>query len=110
MENGKSVTSGFSLAHRKGVKASVKYKVIYHHKDTYSISEMCCFFEVSRSGYYDFVSKMDILAKDMPLAQMIQKKRSVFTEQNLIVLRKHAMLLMNTYISTIIKEFRQKQN
>ena len=38
------------------MKASVKYKVIYRHKDSYSISEMCRFFEVSRSGYYDFVN------------------------------------------------------
>ena len=55
------------------MKASVKYKVIYHHKNTYSISEMCRFFKVSRSGYYDFVNRLDISAKDLPLAQMIQQ-------------------------------------
>lgn len=59
---GKSTSTGFSLAHRKGVKTSVKYKVIFRHKDIYSISEMCHFFEVSRSGYYDFVNKLDIPA------------------------------------------------
>lgn len=53
--------------------ASVKYKVIYHHKDVYSVRSMCRFFEVSRSGYYDFVNRMDVSAKDMPLAQMIQQ-------------------------------------
>ena len=55
------------------MKASVKYKVIYRHKDVYSISEMCRFFEVSRSGYYDFVNRLDIQASDLPLAQMIQQ-------------------------------------
>ena len=55
------------------MKASVKYKVIYRHRDTYSISEMCRFFKVSRSGYYEFVNKIDIPAKDMPLAQLIQR-------------------------------------
>lgn len=55
------------------MKASVKYKVIYRHKDSYSISEMCRFFEVSRSGYYDFVNRLDMPAKDLSLAQMIQK-------------------------------------
>ena len=34
------VVAGFSLAYRKEVKASVKYKVIYRHKEKYSISEM----------------------------------------------------------------------
>ncbi len=33
------------------MKASVKYKVIYRHREKYSISEMCRFFGVSRSGY-----------------------------------------------------------
>ena len=31
--NGKRVNAGFSLAHRKEVKPSVKYQVIYTHKD-----------------------------------------------------------------------------
>lgn len=73
IENGKSASPGFSLAYQKGVKASVKYKVIYRHKDTYSISEMCRFFGVSRSGYYGFVNKMDVPAKDLSLAQIIQQ-------------------------------------
>ena len=34
--------------------------VIYRHKDKYSISEMCRFFKVSRSGCYDYVKRMDI--------------------------------------------------
>ena len=51
---------------------SVKYLVIYRHKDKYSISEMCRFFSVSRSGYYGFVKRMDEPAKDLELAEMIQ--------------------------------------
>ena len=47
--------------------------VIYRHKDKYSISEMCRFFNVSRSGYYGFVARMDIPAKDLPLAEKIQE-------------------------------------
>ena len=34
---------------------------------------MCRFFEVSRSGYYDYVKRMDIPAKDLPLAEKIRK-------------------------------------
>ena len=47
--------------------------VIYRHKDKYSISEMCRFFKVSRSGYYGYVSRMDIPAWDLPLAKKIQE-------------------------------------
>ena len=47
--DGSWIVAGFSLAHRKEVRTSVKYMVIYRHKDKYSISEMCRFFEVSRS-------------------------------------------------------------
>lgn len=34
---------------------------------------MCRFFEVSRSGYYGYVSRMDIPAKDLPLAEKIRE-------------------------------------
>ena len=47
--------------------------VIYRHKEKYSISEMCKFFSVSRSGYYGYVSRMDVPAKDLPLAEKIME-------------------------------------
>ena len=34
---------------------------------------MCKFFCVSRSGYYDFVKRMEIPDRDLPLAQLIKK-------------------------------------
>ena len=55
------------------MRTSVKYRVIYRHRDKYAISEMCRFFEVSRSGYYDFVKRMDIPARDLPLAEKIRE-------------------------------------
>lgn len=47
--------------------------VVYRHKEKYSISEMCRFFSVSRSGYYDYLKRMDIPAKDLPLAEKIRE-------------------------------------
>ncbi|MBO5408071.1 MAG: IS3 family transposase [Clostridia bacterium] len=58
------------------MRTSVKYMVIYRHREKYSISEMCRFFEVSRSGYYGYVSRMDIPAKDLPLAEKIKECQS----------------------------------
>ena len=55
------------------MRTSVKFMVIYRHKDKYSISEMCRFFNVSRSGYYDYVKRMEIPAKDLPLAKKIKE-------------------------------------
>ena len=55
------------------MRTSVKYMVIYRHREKYSISEMCRFFEVSRSGYYGYVSRIDIPAKDLPLAEKIEE-------------------------------------
>ena len=55
------------------MRTSVKYLVIFRHKDKYSISEMCRFFNVSRSGYYDYVKRMNIPAKDLPLAEKIKE-------------------------------------
>ena len=55
------------------MRTSVKYQVIYRHKDKYSVSEMCRFFDVSRSGYYDYVKRMNIPSKDRPLAEKIRE-------------------------------------
>ena len=55
------------------MRTSIKFMVIYLHKDKYSISEMCRFFDVSRSGYYDYVKRMDIPAKDLALAEKIKE-------------------------------------
>lgn len=55
------------------MRTSVKYMVVYRHKEKYSISEMCRFFSVSRSGYYDYLKRMDIPAKDLPLAEKIRE-------------------------------------
>ena len=55
------------------MRTSTKFMVIYRHKDKYPINDMCRFFEVSRSGYYDYVKRMDTPAKDLPLAEKIKE-------------------------------------
>ena len=55
------------------MRTSVRYNVIYRHRNKYSVSEMCRFFGVSRSGYYGYVSRMDTPAWDLPLAEKIQE-------------------------------------
>ena len=55
------------------MKPAIKYQVIFKHKDKYSISQMCKFFGVSRSGYYAFLERMDIPDRDLPLADKIRE-------------------------------------
>lgn len=53
------------------MRPKIKYLAIFHHKEKYSISSMCKFFDVSRSGYYDYVKRMDKPAFDQELANTI---------------------------------------
>ena len=55
------------------MRAKVKYAVIYRHREEYSVSVMCKFFKVSRSGYYDFVKRLGTPEHDTELAQKIKE-------------------------------------
>ena len=46
----------------------MKYRAINGRREKYPIQTMCAFFGVSRSGYYDFVKRMDKPDRDEPLA------------------------------------------
>ena len=74
-KNGKWTNAGFSLKYWKEVRTRVKYMGIYGYKKKYTISEMCRFFDISQSGYYKYISRMDILAKDLPLTWKIQERQ-----------------------------------
>lgn len=45
------------------------------NRERYSITEMCQFFGVSRSGYYDCVKRLDQPAHDAALAEIIRKQQ-----------------------------------
>ena len=53
------------------MRPRVKYGVIHRHKREYPISVMCKFFEVSRSGYYDYVKRLGRAEPDADLAKRI---------------------------------------
>ena len=50
---------------------------IYKRKEEYSISEMCRFFEVSRSGCCKYLNRKDIPAKDLELADKIKECQEI---------------------------------
>lgn len=74
-KDGKRVIAGFSVLYKKEVRPRAKYAVIYRHRNEYPISVMCCFFQVSRSGYYNFVHHMVRTEKDAALAKIIAEQR-----------------------------------
>jgi Transposase and inactivated derivatives len=49
--------------------------VIYRRREKYPIQTMCQFFDVSRSGYYGFVKRMEKAGRDEPLASLIEECR-----------------------------------
>ena len=55
------------------MRAKAKYAVIHRHREEYPVSAMCRFFEVSRSGYYDYVKRLGRTEKDAALAEEIRK-------------------------------------
>ncbi len=57
------------------MRAFVKYRVIQRHSNRYPVSVMCGFFNVSRSGYYDFLKRKERPDKDAPLAEIIAQQQ-----------------------------------
>lgn len=45
------------------------------NRNRYPVSEMCRFFEVSRSGYYDYIKRLDKPAHDADLAEIIREQQ-----------------------------------
>ena len=54
------------------MRPKFKYQVIYSHRTEYPVSVMCRFFGVSRSGYYDYVKRLDQTEKDAALAETLR--------------------------------------
>ena len=55
------------------MRPKVKYAVIYRHRNEYPVAVMCKFFSVSRSGYYDFIKRMDKPEQDAELVEKIKE-------------------------------------
>ena len=55
------------------MRPKVKYAVIYRHREAYPVSVMCKFFGVSRSGYYEFVKRLDNPESDTDLTDKIKE-------------------------------------
>ncbi len=53
------------------MKAAVKYLAIWRNREKYPVVTMCKFFQVSRSGYYDYVKRMGKPDRDEVLAGQI---------------------------------------
>lgn len=53
------------------MRPRAKYHVIYMNCNRYPVTVMCQFFGVSRSGYYDYVKRLNQPAHDADLAEII---------------------------------------
>ena len=57
------------------MRPKAKFAVIYRHCQEYPVTVMCSFFGVSRSGYYDFVQRLEKSDKDVALAEEIRRQQ-----------------------------------
>ena len=57
------------------MRTRVKYQIIYMNRNRYPVSAMCHFFGVSRSGYYDYVKRLDRPAHDAVVADIIREQQ-----------------------------------
>jgi transposase InsO family protein len=99
----------------------MKYLVIQKYHSKYSIKKMCEFFEVSRSGYYDFLKLSEKEDKDKWLADMILECQSSCSKtygyrrvqiwlerkKGIRINHKAVLRVMNKY--NLLAEIRRKQ-
>ena len=57
------------------MRPRVKYHIVSLHKNEYPVSVMCKIFGVSRSGYYDFVRRLDRPDADAGLGRLIREQQ-----------------------------------
>lgn len=57
------------------MKATIKYAVIYRHRQEYPVLVMCRLFGVSRSGYYDYCKRIGRPEPDTELAEVLRGKQ-----------------------------------
>ena len=57
------------------MRAKVKYQVVYMNRSRYPVSVMCRFFGISRSGYYNYVNRLDQPEHDAALADIIREQQ-----------------------------------
>lgn len=98
-----------------------KYLAIQKYHNQYSVEKMCEFFEVSRSGYYEFLHKTSYPDKDQWLADLISECQSkcgktygyrrvqiwLERKKNLKVNHKAILRVMNKY--NLLSEIRRKR-
>ena len=57
------------------MKATIKYAVIYRHRQEYPVLVMCRLFGVSRSGYYDYCKRIGRPEPDTELAEVLREQQ-----------------------------------
>lgn len=57
------------------MRPRAKYAVIYRHRNEYPVPVMCRFFQVSRSGCYDFVRRIGRPEPDAGLGELLKEQQ-----------------------------------
>ena len=89
----------------------MKYAAIFANKDKYSIVLMCRYFEVSRSGYYDWLKRKDNPDKDDVLGDLIRqchtatKQTYGYRRVKLWLLRETGLLINGKAVLRLMRKY-----
>jgi transposase InsO family protein len=85
--------------------------VIYRFKNKYPVKDMCKFLEVSRSGYYDWIKRLNVSDKDERLANIIRicqekcKRTYGYRRVRLWLTRNHGMVVNHKALLRIMNKY-----
>ena len=99
----------------------IRYRVIYRFNKKYTVKEMCGFFKVSQSGYYEWLKRMAEEDKDEVIGNLIMEcqrrtKRTygyrriviwLLRETGLVINHKAVLRIMNKY--GLLSEIRRRR-
>ena len=89
----------------------MKYAAIFANKDRYNICLMCRYFEVSRSGYYDWLKRKDNPDKDDVLGnlicecQMATKQTYGYRRVRLWLLRETGLVINSKAVLRLMRKY-----
>ena len=89
----------------------MKYAAIFANKEKYSIALMCQYFEVSRSGYYDWLKQKDEPDKDEVLGNLIRRCQAItkqtygYRRVKLWLLRETGLVINNKAVLRLMRKY-----
>ncbi len=93
------------------MKPCVKYAAIYTNRKKYGVTQMCQYFKVSRSGYYDWLSRKDVPDQDAVMGELIRgcqektKQTYGYRRVRLWLLRETGLIINSKAVLRLMRKY-----